>query len=287
MTTSSTDLDQRVLLLTPTRRDAEASRDLLGGRGIASQICSTLPELCAEADRGAGALLVTQEAIFSSRDDCLPRLIRSQPPWSDLPLIVLTPAGSQSATELAALTTVGNMLLLQRPVQIATLISTVESALRDRRRQYLVRNYLSELEAYAAALRESDRRKDEFLAVLAHELRNPLAPLRTGIDLLMLEERAREDDLISMMARQTSHMVRLIDDLLDLSRISRGKLTLRMATVNLEEVIGAAVEATRAQIEAAGHRLTVVIPATLPVLGDPVRLPQIISNLLSNAAKYQ
>jgi signal transduction histidine kinase/ActR/RegA family two-component response regulator len=279
-------LDQRVLLLTPTRRDAETSRDLLAGRGIETRICQSLDELCSEAERGAGALLVTQESIFSSRNECLHRLVRTQPPWSDLPLIVLTPAGVQSPTEVAALGAVGNMLIMQRPIQVATLISTVQTALRDRARQYLVRDYLQELEAYAAALREADRRKDEFLAVLAHELRNPLAPLRTGIDLLMLEERASEDDLIPMMARQTSHMVRLIDDLLDLSRISRGKLTLRMASVGLDDVIKSAVEATRSQIEAAEHRLHLALDSGLVVMGDPVRLTQIVSNLLSNAAKY-
>jgi len=286
MTTASQAFDNRVLLLTPTRRDAETSRELFAARGIASQVCASLDELCAEAERGAGALLVTQEAIFSSRSQCLHQLIRSQPPWSDLPLIVLTPAGPQSVADVAALAPVGNMLLLQRPVQVITLISTVQTALRDRARQYLVRDYLAELEAYADALRESDRRKDEFLAVLAHELRNPLAPLRTGIDILTLEDRATQDDLIPMMSRQTAHMVRLIDDLLDLSRISRGKLTLRMAAVNLEEVIDAAVEATRTQIESAGHRLYVTVQPSPAVLGDPVRLTQIFSNLLSNAAKY-
>ncbi|QDT54163.1 Autoinducer 2 sensor kinase/phosphatase LuxQ [Caulifigura coniformis] len=286
MTASSHALDHRVLLLTPTRRDAETSKALLADHGIESEICRNINVLCEEAARGAGALLVTQEAIFSSTDQCLTKLVQGQPSWSDYPLIVLTPAGPQSAADIAALAAVGHMLLLQRPLQIGMLISTVQAALRDRARQYLVRDHLAEQEAYAAALRESDRRKDEFLAVLAHELRNPLAPLRTGIDLLLLENQARDDDLIPMMSRQTSHMVRLIDDLLDLSRISQGKLTLRTSTVSLGEVIGNAVEATRQQIESAGHQLHVAVSGPLHVTGDPVRLTQVFANLLSNAAKY-
>jgi len=286
MTDSSRALDHRVLLLTPTRRDADTSRGLLAGHGIESHICQSMGELCEEAARGAGALLVTQEAIFSSRDQCLTGLIQGQPSWSDFPLIVLTPSGPQSAADVAALAEVGHMLLLQRPVQVGTLISTVQAALRDRARQYQVRDHLAEQEAYAAALRESDRRKDEFLAVLAHELRNPLAPLRTAIDLLLLENQQRDDDLIPMMSRQTSHMVRLIDDLLDLSRISQGKLNLRTSTVSLGEVIGNAVEATRKQIEAAGHQLHLAVSGPLLVTGDPIRLTQVFANLLNNAAKY-
>jgi PAS domain S-box-containing protein len=140
------------------------------------------------------------------------------------------------------------------------------------------------------ALRSADQRKDEFLATLAHELRNPLAPICMGLELMKVtdhDDHDEVDEVRSMMERQTRHMVRLIDDLLDVSRITRGKLELRRCQVRLDEVVRNAVDATRPAIEEAGHRLFVKLPKR-PILldADPNRLTQILSNLLSNAAKY-
>jgi two-component system, chemotaxis family, CheB/CheR fusion protein len=137
-------------------------------------------------------------------------------------------------------------------------------------------------------LRQADRRKDEFLATLAHELRNPLAPIRNGLELLKLTadpatwEQARE-----MMERQLMQMVRLVDDLLDISRITRNKLELRKAPVELWAVVQNAVETARPQIEESGHTLTVTLPP-LPISldADLTRLAQVFWNLLNNSAKY-
>jgi PAS domain S-box-containing protein len=138
------------------------------------------------------------------------------------------------------------------------------------------------------ALREADRRKDEFLATLAHELRNPLSPIRTGLQVLNLTEdadvarRTRQ-----MMDRQLGHMVRLIDDLLDVSRITSGKVVLQRDRITLQDAARAALESARPAIEAARHRLVVDIPAEpLWVDADPTRLAQVLGNLLGNAAKY-
>jgi PAS domain S-box-containing protein len=138
------------------------------------------------------------------------------------------------------------------------------------------------------ALRESDRRKDDFIALLAHELRNPLAPVRNGLQVIRLSpdrpvrERAQE-----MMERQLTHMVRLIDDLLDVSRISRNKVTLRRERVRLADVVTSAVEAARPLIDAAGHYLSVDLPPEPVYLdADHTRLAQVFSNLLTNSAKY-
>jgi len=139
------------------------------------------------------------------------------------------------------------------------------------------------------ALSESALQKDRFLATLAHELRNPLSPLMNGLQLL----EGDDVDLTllnttrGMMQRQLDHLVRLVDDLLDLSRISRGKLELRNAHVDLVTVLHMAVETSRPLIDRNGHHLRMnVQPGTYPVYGDNTRLAQIISNLLNNAAKY-
>jgi PAS domain S-box-containing protein len=138
-------------------------------------------------------------------------------------------------------------------------------------------------------LRDADRRKSEFLAILAHEVRNPLAPLRNGLQILKTCSSA--DPIVSqtvgMMDRQMTHLVRLVDDLLDLSRITRGKLELRRQKALLTEILGTAVESSRAFIEANRHELAVNLRVkNLWVDGDPDRLVQVFSNLLLNSAKY-
>ena len=137
-------------------------------------------------------------------------------------------------------------------------------------------------------LRDADRVKDDFIAMLAHELRNPLAPLRNGLRLMRSTHDTRAvDDARAMMERQLSHMVRLIEDLLDVSRISRSRLTLRRDNVLLSDVIAHALESARPAIESANHTLDVQLPATPVVLSaDLTRMAQVFSNLLLNSAKY-
>ncbi|MBM4071510.1 MAG: response regulator [Planctomycetes bacterium] len=139
------------------------------------------------------------------------------------------------------------------------------------------------------ALRDADRRKDEFLATLAHELRNPLAPMSNGLQLLRLagnNERVLEQAR-GMMERQLQQMVRLIDDLLDVSRITRGKLELRKEWVELASVLHNAVETSRPLVEAAGHELQVAFPSEpIDLEADRIRMAQVFANVLNNAAKY-
>src|SRR5262249_14532038 len=132
-------------------------------------------------------------------------------------------------------------------------------------------------------------KKDEFLAILAHELRNPLAPIRNAVELLnrssanpSVAEQARE-----IMVRQLSQLVRLVDDLLDVTRISRGKIQLRKERIDLATVVHSALESVRPLVESQGHELTVTLPLEAVYLNaDPTRLAQVIANLLNNAAKY-
>jgi PAS domain S-box-containing protein len=148
---------------------------------------------------------------------------------------------------------------------------------------------VTERKAMEDEIRDADRKKDDFIALLAHELRNPLAPIRNGLQVLRLAggdvgavARAR-----AIMDRQLSHMVRLIDDLLDVSRISRNKMELRRERVLLADVVGSAVETAQPLIEAAGHELSLALPPGPVFLdADLTRLAQVVSNLLTNSAKY-
>ena len=139
----------------------------------------------------------------------------------------------------------------------------------------------------AGRLLEADRYKNEFLATLAHELRNPLAPIRTGLAVLKIGKPEQAPRVLTMMERQLGNMVHLIDDLLDVSRISRGMVTLKRARVELGAVIDSAVETSRPLITAASHRFSVTVPGNIVWLdADATRVAQILSNLLNNAAKY-
>lgn len=137
-------------------------------------------------------------------------------------------------------------------------------------------------------LREQDRRKDEFLATLAHELRNPLAPIRTGLHILRAGGSSEQQAKIGeMMERQLGHLVRMVDDLLDISRVTLGKITLKKEQVDFRSVLHGALETSRPLIEAAAHELAVRLPPDpLPLQVDPTRIAQVIANLVNNSAKY-
>jgi PAS domain S-box-containing protein len=524
-----------VFLLAPTAKDASASRALLEGAGIATHTCRDVEGLTTRIAGGAGAIVLPEEAILGGRGKGLAQSLASQPPWSSLPVIVLTAAGPDSAMKVRAILELGDVTLLKRPLEMVTFVNAVRAALRNRERQYQVRDHLAERKAaeeklreqgerlrfalaagrlgswevdlstgvmecsdtckanygrppgspftyqdlleaihpdekdrvraaveeaksagkdydveyrtvwpdgtvhwvlvrgrvdrgaplrmsgvsldmterkraeqdqaqlaaivessddaivsmtldgiilswnagaeclfgYTAdeivgqsitliipperldeerdilarlcrgervdhfetvrvakdgrrvdtsltispvrdaggrvvgaskvarditekkraeeALREADRKKDEFIALLAHELRNPLAPLRNGLQIMRLAggDASAVAQARGMMERQLSHIVRLVDDLLDVSRIGRNKMELRKERVLLADAVNAAVETARPMIEAAGHNLQVWLPPGPVFLdADPTRLAQVFSNLLSNSAKY-
>jgi signal transduction histidine kinase len=239
-------------------------------------------ELCTAIGAGAGAMIVTEEAISLDRASCIVEELNKQPAWSDLPVILLTRGGPESKVALRALRTLGNVVLLERPVRIMTLIAAVRAALRARRRQYEIRENIDRL-------RDADRRKDEFLAMLAHELRNPLAPIRNAVAIMRtagatpaMLDRARE-----MTERQVVHMTRLVDDLLEASRVSRGKIALKTERVDLGTLLTRVADTTSPVVTSRNHRLLLTLPPTrLTLLADPARLEQVFVNLITNAAKY-
>jgi len=396
--------DQRVLIFAPAGRDSAASRSILSRAGIETLICTGTASVRREVESGAGALLVGEEAATLTATNALSDALAHQPSWSDLPILMLTGPGPDSAAAISAAAKLGNVTLLERPVRVASLVSAVRAALRSRQRQYELRDRLS-LQTLLAAivessddaivgktpegiiltwnkaaerlfgyraeeavgrpitivippdrldeerkilanilrgepmthfetvrmtrdgrqfhvslsispirdasgrivgaskvardisarkkaeqdLREADRRKDEFLAMLAHELRNPLAPIRNSLTLL--EIAGQEDPTIErvrgILERQVGHMVRLVDDLMEVSRITRGTIELRRERLNLADAIRSALETSEPLIRRATLDTALELPPqALYVDADPVRLTQIISNLLNNAAKY-
>lgn len=248
-----------------------------------------MENLCAELREGASALLVPEESLMNRQADLLQGCLDDQPTWSDLPILVMSRPGADSSSVALAMNLFHNVTVLERPMRVSALVSAVKSALRARARQYQIRDQLGALEEAERELRLADQRKDEFLAVLAHELRNPLAPIRSALDILHTKNELGSDVVVlrDLIERQVGSMVRLVDDLLEISRITTGKIELRKEATNLSTIIHSAIETSQPLIEAKNHHLVVDIPAkTLCVDADAVRLAQVFSNLLNNATKY-
>jgi signal transduction histidine kinase/ActR/RegA family two-component response regulator len=279
----------RVLLLALTTKDAAVARDLLGAAGIDVESCATFAALLHELESGAAVLAIAEEKMSVEDSARLAAVLREQPPWSDLPVLLFTRPGADSPVSRDAVLTLGNVTLLERPLRVTALLSAVRSAVRARQRQYQIRSHLDERERAAEALRVADQRKDEFLATLGHELRNPLAPLLTGLHLLRMTSNRDPGiaRITAVMERQLTHLVRLVDDLLEVSRITRGVIDVQREPLDLATLVRSALETTRPMFEAAGHRLTVDLPELpISIQGDSVRLTQVFANLLTNAAKY-
>ena len=288
---SRTSESERVLIVAPTGRDALVIRDVLAGVAVHAVPCQ-FPDMLQELKESTGALIVAEEALLDAGAGQLAQALRGQPAWSDLPLIVLLaqrrPGGADPALA-SGLGVDGIALLLERPLRKGSLVSTVKMALRARRRQYEVRDHINEHVRMAAELERADRRKDEFLAMLAHELRNPLGPIRNAG--LLLGRLATKDSSIKplseMIARQSTHMTRLLDGLLDVSRITRGKIVLEHKFLDAKSIAQDAVEISRPVMELRGHDLRLVLPSMpLWVNGDATRLTQVLGNLLINSGKY-
>jgi two-component system, sensor histidine kinase len=279
--------DARVLLVAPTRRDAVVTCSLLLKADVVCESYDDLLKLADQMKHGVGALMLTDRALFERDIEAILQLLDQQAPWSDVPVVLLT-QGLSSSRAMEVLPRLSNLTLLDRPTSTRSMISAVQAALRARRRQYQLRDQMQAQAQAQQALREADRRKDEFLATLAHELRNPLAPLSTGLQLMhsnLDEQRAQR--VRHMMERQVNQLVRLINDLLDVSRISSGKVVLQLDRIDMRTVIESALESCQPALDAAEHTLRLHLPDTAVwVIGDEARLEQVICNLINNACKY-
>jgi signal transduction histidine kinase len=286
---SPSESELRALILAPTHRDADVTLRLLREAQISVRACENETVLLAEMTVGAGVVIITDDV--SRRLPALHVLhsaLDSQPPWSELPVIALAFPGKNSG-RIETLRALPGVVLLERPVYARTFVSAVQAALRARGRQYQMRSQLEQIRATNADLEEATHAKDEFLATLSHELRNPLSALTAAVRVL---DRAEDKPAMAALAReivgrQTEQMARLLDDLLDVARITRRRLEIRKTHTEVTEVIKAAIETAQPLIKAKSHALEVVLPREPIYLeADPVRLAQVVTNLLTNAAKY-
>lgn len=283
-------IEKRILVLAPTSNDGALTAEFITKAGLTPMLCAGMQEILEDLEIGCAAALIAEEALTFEDVQLLAAKLEVQPSWSDLPILVITGNGDPETRKqfLEILTSAANVYILERPFRPATLISTLEFALRARRRQYQVRSLLEERDQMTSKLRDADRRKDEFLAMLAHELRNPLASLSTAA--MVLEGSSEPEShewAAKVLQRQLRHLTHLIDDLLDVSRITTGKIRLQKEIIDVAALLDRACESVLPLVKERGHELVCNYKhGTLWAEADATRVEQIILNLLTNAAKY-
>ncbi|HEV2329032.1 MAG TPA: ATP-binding protein [Verrucomicrobiae bacterium] len=285
-------VERRVLIFAPTGNDARLTADFLTKNNLPPQICSSMPELCDEVRQGCGAIILAEEALFEKTALSLVQTLSAQPAWSDIPVILITSAGEVSQTQLRRFNILGphgNVTVLERPFRPATLVSTVEVALRTRQKQYEARDSVEELKHAHDKAQAASRAKDDFLAALSHELRTPLNPV------LLIASEAAEDYSLSEKVRLNFETIRnnielearLIDDLLDLTRVTHGKMTLQPVPAPIGRLIEDAIATCLDDIHNKDLSLVREIRhSQKTILVDGARITQILWNLLKNAIKF-
>ncbi len=287
----SVNLEEAVLVFAPIGRDAELTRDLLAREAIGCEVCHSIAELSTTLDeQGGGVVLLTEEALddpdFMHLTTCLER----QPAWSDVPVLLFVgaPGSERAFRTIRQIESLRNVAMLDRPIRVAAVLSTVRAAIRSRRRQYELRDLLVALHRARTEAESANRLKDEFLATLSHELRTPLNAI-LGWTSMLARGQVDVDRLpraFDALDRNAQAQAQLIADLTDVSRIVTGKLQLMPTALDLGDVIRGAAEAVRPSVEAKRIALTVSEGSPCVVYGDADRLRQVFWNLLSNAVKF-
>jgi len=285
------DLEGRVLIFAPIGRDAELTRDLLARASIPCDVYQSISAVVATlVESGAAALLLTEEALDTLDFSELVRSLEEQPPWSDVPVLLFAgaPGVDMALRAIRSIETLRNVTLMERPIRVAAVLSTVRAALRSRQRQYEVRDLLVALHRARSEAESANRLKDEFLATLSHELRTPLNAILGWTSMLARGQidASQLPRIFEALDRNAQAQSQLIGDVLDVSRIISGKLQLQVSDIDVGEIVARAADIVRPSAVAKNIHLAVQESPNSFVRGDPDRLQQVFWNLLSNAIKF-
>ena len=270
-------------VVSPNAADAELAVSLLEQAGVQARAFASAREVAWALDAAVGCLILVEEALLAEDIPSLREALGRLPAWCDLPLILISrDVGALGAVSADAFPESGNVTLLERPINAHTLVSAVQVGLRASARQREVGELIAQRE-------QAVKLRDEFLAMLAHELRNPLAPMSNAVHILRMLKTEDPTTLksIQILERQVGHVVRMVDDLMDVARLERGKVVLKKERLDLNRVVSSAVETCLHAAQERGHNVSVRFGVNaLPVDGDAVRLEQIVCNLVNNAVKF-
>jgi hypothetical protein len=288
-------VERRVLILAPIGRTAPLVRDILTGAGFACEVCATMAELCSEIDRGAGAALLLAEALSAEGDARrFAAALQAQPDWSDLPVTVFVADLERTAPwfrDLAKLMPGRSIVILERPIRAAALISLMASLLQARARQCEVRDLVIELGRARREAEAANLGKSEFLAVMSHELRTPLTAIIGFSDLLYDEISGPLTEVskrqVERIRKSAWHLLGLIEDILAHARIEAGKEEFRIELVSATELAQAAAALVEPLAAKKGLALRTSVPEDrVTIHTDARKVHQILLNLLSNAIKF-
>lgn len=279
-----------VLLLCPTGQDAALIAQVLLKDHIDSVPVKTVDMLCERSHVDAGVLLIAEEALTSEGIDLLNQTLAVQEAWSDIPIILLTSGGGKNQQfklkRLEVFVSSGNVTLLERPLQPLTLISATQVALRSRRRQYQVRNLL-------IAQVEATKIRDEFISIASHELKTPLTSLKLQTQMTKKVISKSENLPAARMQKQLDYTInqidrlnKLVDDMLDISRINTGKLKLQKSNLNLSLLLEDLIDRFMPQFEAVHCEIESFITPGIVGHWDSYKIEQVLNNLFSNAIRY-
>jgi signal transduction histidine kinase len=294
-------LGNTVGVFAPTGRDARVAVGVLERWGIAGHEYTDAKELCEAIGRGVAAIILAEEALNPAAREQLVRALETQPSWSDVPIIVLTAEGELSrviTNSVEAVAKRANVVLLERPVRVSTLVTALRSALRARRRQFEIRDHLAEREKLLASERrarneaeQASRAKSDFLAIMSHELRTPLNAIGGYADLIELGVHGPvtddQRDALARIKRSEQHLLGLINEVLNYARVETGTVNYDIGPISVRDLVSTTQTLTAPQAQAQSLTLTVRRPdAALHASADRDKTQQILLNLVSNAIKF-
>ena len=289
--------EYRVLILAPTHKDGIVTAQFLASKKVLSHVCRSLQEICDEFSKGAGAIIVTEEAVLQDKDELFKDALFNQEEWSDIPVIVLTVSGRDFSSTLARLEEIGHMTAIKRPVQLNNFVSTINMALRDRKRQYKIRAALRERESQAQALTKAmelanaaNLAKSEFLANMSHEIRTPMNAILGLANILERSVPLTSDQqkFISTLKQSSESLLMLINDLLDIAKIEASGIEIENISFQMDQLIEEVISmmSVKANEKNLLFRVDMDSIRGAHFRGDPLRIRQIVTNLCSNAVKF-
>lgn len=280
----------RTLIHMRSREESASVASAISRQGHEVTVCKDAVEICTEVAQGAGAILIAKDCLTDEVLGILTNCLKSQAPWSHLPIVVFLGEGPGGSTNLRKLEELGHITLLEPPARISTLLTTIRAVLSYRKKQYAMRDLTIELETSRHEAVEANRAKSDFLANMSHEIRTPLGAILGFSELLMdagVNDREKQV-YMTAVKRNGQLLSALIDDILDLAKVESGRIEIAKIEFSLNELLSEVISNIEPQAVKKGLPLVLeqAGPKTEFIVADPIRLKQILVNIVGNAVKF-